>query len=177
MKLFSKNIIFIDTEFSTLNPYKGEILSIGIVKLNGDSLYLELEFNGETSLWVEKHILPTLKNKKVSRKKAIQMINKFVGKKKPYAVGFVPQHDTLYLYKLFKIDKHPFYWLPIDFASMLFSQGINPENYFKKSFLKKIGVDTTEYQHTHNALDDATLLREVFIKFFNLNKDNDPSLS
>lgn len=159
-----------DTEFSTLNPHEGEILSIGIVKINGESLYLELEFKGETSPWVKEHILPTLKDKKVSRKKAISMINKFVGKRKPYAIGFIPQHDTLYLYKLFGIDKHPFRWLPIDFASILFSQGINPEDYFKKSFLKKNGIDTTKYKHTHNALDDAKLLREVFIRFFNLNK-------
>lgn len=170
MEIFSKNIIFVDTEFSTLDPYKGELLSVGIVKLNGESLYLEIEFNGETSLWVEKHILPTLKNKKVSREKAIQIINKFVGKKKPYAIGFIPQHDTLYMYKLFGTDNHPFHWFPIDFASILFSQGINPDDYFEKSFLNKIGVDTTKYKHTHNALDDATLLREVFIKFFKLDK-------
>lgn len=28
MKPYSDNIIFIDTEFSSVNPYKGEILSI-----------------------------------------------------------------------------------------------------------------------------------------------------
>lgn len=166
MKLFSKNIIFVDTEFSTLDPYKGEILSIGIVKLNGKSLYLELEFDGQVSPWVKEHIIPTLKGKKVSRKKAIQMISNFVGKKKPYAVGFIPEHDTLYFYKLFGIDKHPFYWFPIDFASILFSQGISPENYFKKNFLKKLGIDTAKYKHTHNALDDANLLKEVFLNFF-----------
>ncbi|HBI16877.1 MAG: hypothetical protein UR60_C0004G0007 [Candidatus Moranbacteria bacterium GW2011_GWF2_34_56] len=168
MELFSKNIIFVDTEFSTLDPYKGEILSLGIVKLNGESLYLELEFKGETSPWVEKHILPTLINKKVSRKKAVSVISNFVGKRKPYAVGFIPQHDTLYLYKLFGVNEHPFRWLPIDFASIMFSQEINPENYFRESFLKKIGIDTTRYKHTHNALDDAKLLREVFMKFFKI---------
>lgn len=168
IKIFSKNIIFIDTEFSTLDPYKGEILSIGIVKLSGESLYLELKFEGEVSAWVRENILPTLKDKKVSKKRAIQMINKFVGKKKPHVIGFIPQHDTLYLYKLFGIDNHPFNWFPIDFASVLFSQGINPKDYFKKSFLNKIGVDTKKYLHTHNALDDALILREAFIKFFNL---------
>ena len=39
MKTFSKNIIFIDTEFSTLDPCKGEILSIGIVKLSGENTW------------------------------------------------------------------------------------------------------------------------------------------
>lgn len=170
MKTFSKNIIFIDTEFSTLDPCKGEILSIGIVKLSGESLYLELKFEGETSAWVKENILPTLKDKKISKERAIKMINKFVGKNKPYAIGFIPQHDTLYLYKLFGIDNHPFNWFPIDFASILFSQGINPEEYFKRSFLENIKVDTLKYKHTHNALDDAMLLREVFIKFFKKDK-------
>ena len=49
MKSFSDNIIFLDAEFSTLDPYEGEILSIGLVKLNGDNLYLELEYNGPLS--------------------------------------------------------------------------------------------------------------------------------
>lgn len=35
-KLFSDNIIFLDTEFSSLDPYKGEMLSVGLVKVNGD---------------------------------------------------------------------------------------------------------------------------------------------
>src|SRR4030066_1628453 len=46
MKPFSDNIVFLDTEFSSLDPYKGEILSIGLVKMNGDGLYLELEYTG-----------------------------------------------------------------------------------------------------------------------------------
>ncbi len=45
MKSFSENIIFFDTEFSSLNPYEGEILSIGLVKPNGEELYLELEYD------------------------------------------------------------------------------------------------------------------------------------
>jgi len=43
---FSKNIIFLDTEFSSLDPYKGEMLSIGLAKLDGSELYLELEYEG-----------------------------------------------------------------------------------------------------------------------------------
>ena len=33
-----------------------------------------------------------------------------------------------------------------------------------KKFLKIIGVDTSKFKHTHNALDDAKLLKEVYIK-------------
>lgn len=96
-KPFSKNIIFIDTEFSTLDPYKGEILSIGIVKLNGEELYLELEYDGEVSEWVEKNILPNLNGHKVSREGARKQIKEFVGDNKPYAVAFINQIENINL--------------------------------------------------------------------------------
>jgi hypothetical protein len=44
---YTDNLIFYDSEFSSLDPYEGEILSIGMVKPNGQELYLELEYEGE----------------------------------------------------------------------------------------------------------------------------------
>lgn len=41
--MHEKELIFFDTEFTSLDPYKGEILSIGMVKENGEELYIELE--------------------------------------------------------------------------------------------------------------------------------------
>lgn len=169
-KPFSKNVIFLDTEFSHMDPYKGEVLSIGLVKLSGEELYLELEYDGPVSAWVKKNIIPTLKDKKVSRNKVISEIKKFVGKKKPYVISYVNQFDIVYTHKLFNsqdIKNVPFYWLPVDFASILFGMGIDPEAYYpkdKKNFFKEIGVDTTKFKHTHNALEDARLLREVYLK-------------
>lgn len=163
---YSQNIIFFDTEFSSLDPYKGEILSVGLVKYNGEELYLELEHDGNIDPWVKKNIIPNLKNPKVSRKEAVEKIKKFVGKKKPYIVSYVNQYDALYAYKLFGIRKCPFFWIPIDFASILFGMGINPESYSpedKNNFFKNIGVNSSKY-HIHNALDDAKLLREVYLK-------------
>jgi DNA polymerase III epsilon subunit-like protein len=166
-KPFSKNIIFLDTEFSHLNPYKGEILSIGLVKITGEELYLELEYDGPVSPWVKKNIILTLKRNKISREDACEKIRKFVGKGKPYAVAYVNQFDDVYMNKLFKSTTRkdlPFYWLPIDFASILFGMGLDPYSLSDKKFLKKVGVDITKFKHTHNALDDAKLLREVYMK-------------
>ena len=112
MKTFSDNIIFVDTEFSDLNPYKGEILSIGLVKLNGEELYLELEYDGGVSDWVKENIIPTLTQSKVTREEAKKTIRDFVGRGKPYMVSYVNQYDTIYLYKLFVGEEHPFFWLP-----------------------------------------------------------------
>ena len=163
---YSKNIIFLDTEFSSLDPYKGEILSIGIVKLNGQELYLELKYDDKVDPWVKKNILPTLTGHKYSKKETIEKIKKFVGGKKPYCISFVNQYDTIYLYKMFGVGRHPFFWIPVDFSSILFSLSINPESYFltdKNNFFKKIGINASEYI-LHNALDDAKLLKEVYLK-------------
>lgn len=163
---YSNNIVFFDTEFSSLDPYKGEILSLGLIDVAGKELYLELEFDGEVDLWVKKNILPTLKGPKVSRETAIGKIKEFVGQTCPYFVSYVNQYDTLYLYKLFSGIERPFHWLPIDFASILFSMGINPEAYYpqdKENFFKEIDIDASKYRQ-HHALDDAKLLREVYSK-------------
>jgi hypothetical protein len=94
-KPFSDNIIFLDTEFSSLNPYRGAILSIGLVKLDGEELYLELEYNGEVDEWVKNNIIPTLKGPKISREEARRRMKEFVGDRKPYMVGYVNQFDTI----------------------------------------------------------------------------------
>lgn len=165
MKPFSKNIIFVDTEFSTLDPYKGEILSIGLVKMNGEELYLELEYKGEVSDWVKEHVLPLFRSQKVSREEAKKRIREFVGKKKPYPLAYVDAFDSVYLYKLFNEEENPFFWIPIDFASVLFGLGINPSSFNdkKEEFCKKNGIDICGYKQ-HNALDDAKLLRDIYLK-------------
>lgn len=172
MHPLSDNIIFLDTEFSSLDPYKGEILSIGMVKLSGEELYFELEFEGELSDWSREHILPMLTGSKVNREKAQKRIREFVGQGKPYMVTFVTQYDAIYLYKLFATDnpkeeRFPFHMWPIDFAAILFGAGINPEHYLSDAngVLTKMGIDVSKYKE-HHALDDARLLRETWMKFF-----------
>ncbi len=163
-----RNIIFIDTEFSDLDPYKGEILSVGIVKLSGEELYLELEYNGESSEWVAKHILPSLKEPKVSREVAEIKIREFLGDTLPFAVGFVDNYDVIYLTKILGAGKLPFRWMTIDLASILFAIGVNPVKFQldsagARSFYRKLGIDMKKYRQ-HHALDDAKLLRDVWIK-------------
>jgi DNA polymerase III epsilon subunit-like protein len=162
INMYSDNIIFYDTEFSTLDPYKGEILSVGLVKLNGEELYLELEYDGEVSEWVKENILPTLNQPKISREEAIKKIKEFVGDNSPYMVAYVNQFDAIYTYKLFGTGNEPFYWLPIDFASILFAHNCNPADLH--GICKKLGIDYEKY-HIHCSIDDARLLRDVYIKF------------
>lgn len=172
-KAFSENIIFLDTEFSSLDPYKGEILSIGLVKMNGEELYLELEHDGEIHEWVEENVLPKLTQEKIKKDAAIEKIKEFVGKTRPRVVAYVDNFDVVYLCKLMGTDNFQelFYWIPVDFSSILFAYGVNPESISSlgkdNEFLKKLGVDPKKYDQ-HNALDDARFLREVYLKFFEL---------
>jgi hypothetical protein len=166
--MLDKEIIFFDTEFTNLDPYKGEILSLGMVKENGEELYLELECDAECSDWVKENILPTLKDKKITREEAIVRINKFIGENKTIMMAFVNQYDTIYFYKLFNGPDTPFYWMPIDFASILFSLGYEPEDYLNRGkIFGRLGIDLSKYIQ-HNALEDAKLLRETYLVLKNM---------
>lgn len=163
-----KNLVFIDTEFTDLDPYKGEIVSIGMVNFSGEELYLEVEPPQECSEWVKKHIIPMLDGPKFKREDTVVQIKEFLGESMPFAVGFVDNYDVIYLTKLFGAGKLPFRWMTIDFASILFAAGINPVRFQQdssgaKAFYRKLGIDIKKYRQ-HHALDDAKLLREVWLK-------------
>jgi hypothetical protein len=167
IKPFSQNIIFFDTEFSSLDLNRGEILSLGFVKMNGEELYLELDFKGEADKWPEENILPSLNKEKVTPDEAVRKIEEFISNDKPYLMAYINQFDMAYFYKLFGLNNfnERFNWIPIDFASVLFAMNINPEILVEreKGFFDNMGIDLTEY-HQHNALDDAKLVRGVYLR-------------
>ncbi len=79
----------------------------------------------------------------------------------------------VYLYKLFQANgrqAQPFHWLPIDFAAILFGEGYDPEKFLKVA--RELGVKPQQFR-AHHALDDAKLLREVFLKFFDITLEED----
>ncbi|MBD3311742.1 MAG: hypothetical protein GF349_04620 [Candidatus Magasanikbacteria bacterium] len=170
MRPYSNNIIFYDAEFTHLDCRVGELLSIGLVKPTGEELYIEFDYKGPVHPWVEKNVLPVLNKKKISKKEAAEKIIKFIGSNrkkidKPYLMAYVNQFDSVFWYDLFESAKdHPVYWIPIDFASMLFASGYSPNSMGKKSFFEELGIDKEKY-NGHNALEDAKLLQQVYIKF------------
>ena len=160
-----ENLIFLDTEFSSLDVDQAELLSIGLVKPDGEALYRELEYAGPVSSWVEDHVLPMLDGPKVSKTQLRKDIVDFVGATRPYALSYVSQYDTILIYRLFGIDEHPFYWLPLDFASILVGLGYDPEVYARgdEEFFRELDLDPSGYRE-HHALDDARLLRDVYMR-------------
>lgn len=163
--LYSDNLVFFDTEFTDLNCRTGELLSIGLIKQSGEELYLELEYDGPVHPWVEKNVLPTLTGKKISKEKAVVQLREFIGEGSPYLVAYVNQFDAVFWYDLFGSPKeHPCFWIPIDFASILFAHGYDPNSMGKDSFFEELGLDKSSY-NLHNALDDARMLRDVYTLF------------
>lgn len=140
------NLIFIDTEFTDLDPQKGELLSVGMVKLSGEELYLELDYSGEYNKWVDKHVKPHLKELKLSKKQTANKIKEFLGESNPYAIAFIDNYDLIYLTNIFGAGNLPFRWMTIDFASILFAHGINPVKFMPDekgaiSFYKSLDID------------------------------------
>lgn len=175
-KMYSDNIIFFDTEFTNLNIEKGELLSIGLVKNNGKKLYLEFKYEDkDVHPWVKKKVLPYLKGRKISLEKGREKIWDFVGrnnKEKPFLMAYVNQFDAMYWYKIFgDPQKHPAFWIPIDFASILFAYGYSPESPRYKKFYDELKIDNTKYQD-HNALEDAKKLRDMYTAFIKKIKTN-----
>lgn len=166
VKPFSQNIIFMDTEFTDLDIRKGELLSIGLVKNTGEQLYIELDYQGPSPPWVEKNVLPTLTAPKISKQEARTKLAAFIDNQNPYMVAYVNQFDAVFWYDLFGTPQnHPFYWIPIDFASILFAHGYDPNSMGHHKFLRNLGIDETQY-NKHHALDDAIFLRDVYNAFY-----------
>jgi hypothetical protein len=116
---------------------------------------------------VKRHILPTLNDTKVSQDEARKRIRSFLGVKMPFAIAYVDNYDSLYFVKMFGAGKLPFKWMTIDFSSILFAHGINPQQLLAtesdaKVFYRSLGLDLSKYKQ-HHALDDARMLRDVWL--------------
>jgi len=166
--MYSDNIIFFDTEFTDLNARTGELLSVGMVSFDGTrELYLEFDYDGPVHPWVEKNVFPTLtEDRKYSKKEAEKEIREFVGDSKPYLMAYVNQFDSIFWYDLMGSpkDTNPVFWIPIDFASILFARGFDPNSFARHDFFDTLGIDKSVYS-LHNALSDAQMLRDVYMAF------------
>lgn len=162
------NIVFYDGEFTSLDPYAGELLSVGMVKPNGEEIYLEIEPKGVLSDWDKEHVVPYLEGNYISRTEAKARITEFLGQSQPHMVCFVPQYDMIFLHKLFgsgdsNQDNLPYHWMPVDFASILFALGVHPRKYSDDNpeLFSRLGIDPKAYRQ-HNALDDAKMLKRAY---------------
>ncbi len=165
---FSKDVVFFDAEFTGHDIEKDSLMSIGMVSLDGNrEMYFELEYDkNHVSEWVKKNVQPHLTGESISAEEAKKNIRKFCGNTEPHLVATVNQYDMVFWHKLFTGEREPIHSIPIDFASMLFAIGFNPAREIdgeKKKFFAQFEIDINKYQ-MHNALDDARLMHELYIK-------------
>lgn len=165
---FSDDVVFFDAEFTGHDIVKDQLMSIGMVSLDGEKeMYFELEFDeNQVSEWVQENVVPHLTGEKVSHDEACDRIKKFCGRSEPHLVATVNHYDMAFWHKLFAGRKEPIHSIPIDFASMLFAIGLTPAREIdgeKKNFYAQFGIDLEKY-NMHNALDDAKLMREFYLK-------------
>lgn len=165
---FSEDVVFFDAEFTGHDTVNDQLMSVGMVSLDGErEMYFELEYDeSHVSEWVTEHVVPYLDGEKISRKEAREKIREFCGNSEPHLVATVNQYDMVFWHKLFAGEKEPIHSIPIDFASMLFAVGLTPAREIggeKKDFYAQFGIDTEQYK-MHNALDDAKLMRELYVR-------------
>lgn len=179
--MYNKNIIFMDGEFTELSPNGTTFVSIALVKLNGDEYYaINSSYNAKKCInWVKKNVLIPLYTQTVHgdprnyfdalnfhktygkpEKQIAEEIKQFVGDEKPYLVADVNQFDWMGICGLFGVFNIPFHYIPIDFASILWSKGIDPD--INREFLaKEQGIDIANFKK-HNALDDTRVLKALY---------------
>ena len=181
--MYSKNIIFMDGEFTELNENGTKFISIALIKPKGEKYYaINSEYNSEKcSEWVQENVLIPLYIQTISgdvrnkcnalnfhkligksEKQIATEIRNFVGDEKPYLIADVNQFDWMGICGLFGIYNIPFHYIPIDFASILWSKGIDPD-VDRIEFARKNGIDVSNFKK-HNALDDTRVLKALYEK-------------
>ena len=153
--------VFFDTEFTHL-AVDAELISIAFVTLEGQELYIEVDFDpGRCSPWVQRNVLPKLRRKeKLTLPAARRRICEFLSKcPHPVAlVGSNPAFDWLFLHKIFDnrlpefVVNHVF-----DVNSMLMCYNISKRD-MQKQIAKRFQF------RKHHALEDAKYARRVYIE-------------
>jgi len=176
-KGFSSNIIFMDGEFTELSEKGTQFISIALIKSNGDSYYaINADFDcKKCSDWVKENVLLPLYIQNVSgdlenfnklvgksEKQIAEEIKQFIGDSKPYLIADVNQFDWMGICGLFGVFGIPFHYIPIDFASILWANGIDPD-IDRIEFAKSKGIDVSNFKK-HNALDDTRVLKLLYEK-------------
>lgn len=159
--------IFFDGEFTRLKTNGIDFLSVAFISDRGNELYLEINQDfKECDDWVVCNVVPYLNQNKVTVEEATQKIKEFVEKEykneNPILVADVNQFDWIGICKLFGIWDIPFYYIPLDFSTILYAKGIDID--INRMYLaKEYGIDTNGYKQ-HNALADTRVLKMLWDK-------------
>ncbi len=171
LRPYDNRILFFDAEFSSLRFEESALLSFGAVTMDGATYYCEIAYDGPVSDFVRDNVLPSLTGPKITLAQARTEIAAFIrahyGDAVPFLMTYVYKYDAFHWYKLFGHDDDLSHRIILDFASMLFACGIDPEAHSasrRDDFLRALGVDPASFAK-HDALADAQALRAAYRAF------------
>ena len=92
-------------------------------------------------------------------------INKFIkenyGDEKPIVVADVNQFDWMGICELFGVWNIPFFYIPLDLSTVLYTKGINID-IDRSVLMDKYNINNKEYRK-HHALDDTEQLYALWM--------------
>ena len=170
-------IIFIDTEFTGEHAYT-TLVSLGITTLEGDEFYVTLNDydKNQVSKWLKKNVLSNINSaKSISSKEAYIKLDLFLkeyaNNQKLYVVSCGLLQDYILMIELFKhsnpnnhfdsfncLPSYLKHYAAIDLNTLFRVCDVNPNI----DRIKFAGLDKEVKRH--NALDDAKVVRECFLK-------------
>lgn len=161
-----RKLIFMDGEFTRLTTKGVKFLSLALIAENGKELYLEIEQKEDVDPWVKENVLSLLEGNKVTeeeaKKKIINFIKENYGEDKPVLVADVNQFDWNGICELFGVWNVPFFYIPVDFSTILFTKGIDID-VDRLQLAKGLGINIEGFKQ-HNALTDARILKMCWDK-------------
>lgn len=161
--MYSKNIMFFDAEFCQLKSDGVDMLSMAFVKPNGERLYIELQQDlTKCDDFVKEKVLPYLTGNTVSIEEAKKQIIEFCNKEKPTIVADVNQFDWMALCGLFGVWNIPFFYIPMDFSTVLDCNNVDPD-INRLELAKSYDIDVLGFKQ-HNALADTLVLKALYEK-------------
>lgn len=162
-----RKIMFMDGEFTKLTTNGVKFLSLAFITQEGKELYLEIEQPQEkVDEWVKDNVIPLLNGNAITEEEAKAEIIKFVkenyGEEKPVIMADVNQFDWNGLCELFGVWDIPFFYIPLDFSTILFTKGIDID-IDRIQLAKYLGVNVDGFKQ-HNALTDTRILKMCWDK-------------
>lgn len=162
-----RKLIFMDGEFTKLTTTGVKLLSLALITEDNKELYLEIEQNTkDIDLWVLENVIPYMNGVKISEEKAKEKIINFIkenyGEEKPVLVADVNQFDWNAICHLFGVWSIPFFYIPIDFSTILYTKNIDID-VDRIQLAKNLNINVEGFKQ-HNSLTDTKILKMCWDK-------------
>jgi DNA polymerase III epsilon subunit-like protein len=176
-----KKFVFLDSEYTSTHA-KTTLISIGLVTLEGEELYITLNDydRDQVSDWVLENVFRHIdESKSITSHEACDKVSNFfknysngekisivsAGKNLDQILLFQLWHTKFSKLKYFSFERFLPHYLRhrshFDLDTIFFMKGLNPDKIIREEFA---GSPVEESIKKHNALYDAKIVRHCFLK-------------